>query len=94
MGYTEVEKGLLEELMKLDLSKNQAILTLYLMTHGVATVDQILRHTGFNRDQVMQELRQLSSLEIVVEMNEQEQYHALPIQELMDKLVDRKKRQA
>jgi sugar-specific transcriptional regulator TrmB len=93
MIYSDVERGLIDELKKLGLSENQAILLLFIMTHGNSPVSEILRHTGFSQEEVRQDLRRLISLEVVVEMKDSEQYYALPIQEVLDLLIDRKKKQ-
>jgi sugar-specific transcriptional regulator TrmB len=93
MDYSDVEKDVIRELIKLGLSENEAFALLFLMTHDNSTLAQISRVTGISQDQVRQDLRQLSSLEIVAGMNEPEQYSALPIQEVFDKLGDRRKNQ-
>ena len=89
--YSEVENGLIAELQKLDLTLNEARILLFLMTHGNSTASDVSRHTGIQRTETYNYISTLLSKGVVFSTFDRPQkYYALPIQEVIDCLVQTK----
>ncbi|MGI0029834.1 MAG: TrmB family transcriptional regulator [Nitrososphaera sp.] len=88
---SEIESGLISELQKLDLTLNEARILLFLMTHGNSTASDVSRHTGIQRTETYNYISTLLSKGVVFSTFDRPQkYYALPIQEVIDCLVQTK----
>jgi sugar-specific transcriptional regulator TrmB len=89
--YSEVENGLIAELQKLDLTLNEARILLFLMTHGNSAASDVSRNTGIQRTETYNYISTLLSKGVVFSTFDRPQkYYALPIQEVIDTLVQTK----
>ena len=87
----EAETKLIEELQKLDLTLNEARILLFLITRGNASAAEVSRHTGIQRTETYNYISTLLSKGIVFSTFDRPQkYHALPIKEVIDTLVQTK----
>src|SRR6185503_6751458 len=89
--HADVEAHLIAELQKLDLTLNEARILLFLMTHGNSTASDVSRHTGIQRTETYNYISTLLSKGVVFSTFDRPQkYYALPIQEVIDCLVQTK----
>ncbi|MEO9320092.1 MAG: helix-turn-helix domain-containing protein [Nitrososphaera sp.] len=85
------ESKLITELQKLDLTLNEARILLFLITKGSASAAEVSRHTGIQRTETYNYISTLLSKGIVFSTFDRPQkYHALPIDQVIDTLVQTK----
>jgi sugar-specific transcriptional regulator TrmB len=89
---TEIENNLISELQELDLTLNEARVLVYLMTHGHSSASDISRSTGIQRTETYNYISNLLSKGIILSTFDRPQkYSALPLNEVVDCLVQSKK---
>src|SRR5712692_1691181 len=89
---SEIETHLVVELQKLDLTLNEARILLFLMTHGHSTASDVSRHTGIQRTETYNYISTLLAKGVVFSTFDRPQkYYSLPMQEVIDCLVETKK---
>jgi len=87
----ETENQLIAELQKLDLTLNEARILLFLITRGNASAAEVSRHTGIQRTETYNYISTLLNKGIVFSTFDRPQkYHALPISDVIDTLVQTK----
>ncbi|MEW6605411.1 MAG: helix-turn-helix domain-containing protein [Thermoproteota archaeon] len=87
----DIENNLVAELQKLDLTLNEARILLFLMTHGHSTASDVSRHTGIQRTETYNYISTLLAKGVVFSTFDRPQkYYALPINEVIDCLVQTK----
>ena len=88
----EIEKNLVAELQKLDLTLNESRILVYLMTHGHSSASDISRYTGIQRTETYNYISGLLSKGIVFSTFDRPQkYYSMPLEEVVDCLLQSKR---
>lgn|SRR5574341_541110 len=88
----DIEKNLVAELQKLDLTLNEARILVYLMTHGHSSASDISRYTGIQRTETYNYISGLLSKGIVFSTFDRPQkYYSMSLEEVVDCLLQSKR---
>lgn len=88
----EIEKNLIAELQKLDLTLNEARILVYLMTHGHSSASDISRYTGIQRTETYNYISGLLAKGIVFSTFDRPQkYYSMTLEEVVDCLLQSKR---
>lgn len=88
----DIEKSLVLELQKLDLTLNESRILVFLMTHGHSSASDISRYTGIQRTETYNYISGLLAKGIVFSTFDRPQkYYSMPLEEVVDCLLQSKR---
>lgn len=88
----DIEKNLIAELQRLDLTLNESRILVYLMTHGHSSASDISRYTGIQRTETYNYISGLLAKGIVFSTFDRPQkYYSMSLEEVVDCLLQSKR---
>jgi HTH-type transcriptional regulator, sugar sensing transcriptional regulator len=88
----DIEKKLVAELQKLDLTLNEARILVYLMTHGHSSASDISRYTGIQRTETYNYISGLLAKGLVFSTFDRPQkYYSMSLEEVVDCILQSKR---